>query len=78
MATVRVTERGDEMPTIRSEPCRNCDVEIYLDMVGERANRDWRWLHVPVELRRTDAGEPCEEPEPRRRWRRGEVFQVER
>lgn len=64
------------MPTIRSEPCRNCEVEIYLDMTGERGDRDWAWKHVPVPLRRLDAGAECAEPEPRRR--RGEVFRVGR
>lgn len=66
------------MPTIRSEPCRNCQVEIYLDTTGDAADRDWVWKHVPEALRRVDCGDACAEPEPEPRRRRGSVFRVGR
>lgn len=62
------------MPAIRSEPCRNCQAEIYLDMTGDAA--DLVWKHVPEALRRVGCGDACAEPGPRRR--RGSVFQVGR
>lgn len=64
------------VPSIRSEPCRNCYVEMYLDMVGPPEERDWKWLHVPVPLRRTGAGEACERAEPRRRRGGRSVFRA--
>ncbi len=40
---------------------------------GHMTTTQW----VAMIARRTDAGQACAEPEPRRRWRRGEVFRVE-
>ena len=56
------------MSRVRSEPCRNCEVEIYLDLVSDpaSADKDWEWTHV--------AGDgACAAPEPMR----GTVFRAE-
>jgi hypothetical protein len=54
-------ERGDEMPTIRSEPCKNCDVEVYIDFIDGDEGREWIWAHLP------GVAGACDKPEPRRR-----------
>ena len=46
-----------DVPKVRSVPCRNCAIEIYLDLSGIPEERDWTWKHVQPEG-------ACRTPEP--------------
>lgn len=55
---------------MQTEPCRNCEVPVYLAYLGEAGRTDgpvggriadWDWKHVGQE-----DGAGCRQPEPRR------------
>lgn len=51
---------------LKTEPCKNCEVPVYLDYEGGGGPRiggrmaDWVWVHVGHEH-----GAGCDNPEPR-------------